>query len=327
MKRVLALLGALLLLGGCSTVTGEERAFAVVLGISGQGDDWQVCARLPTYQAEGDYMTLVAQGTSLGDAMARLNAAAPMELHYGQLRLLLFSEELARSADFPEVVRALSARGEIRPQAAMAVTQDEVTAVVDALEPTTGSRLSKSLETMLAARQRLGVLPLTSLEAWQRTGLRQQPVLAAVSLGEEQISFSGGWLFGGNGQAQGQLNTEEMQLLSLLMGDLRQGTLSLAEGTVTLLDASSRMELQGEEVRCQVTVRYAAASLTEDGLAQALTASLQALAGKLAAANCDALGVARQSVLGALTMAAWKGSAWSYPALTWSFTVEAQRGG
>ncbi len=329
MKRVLALLAALLMLGGCSTVTGEQRAFAVVLGISG-GEEWQVSARLPTYQAEGEYMTLTARGKSLGEAMGGLNAAAPMELHYGQLRLLLFSAQLARSAAFPGVVRALSARAEVRPQAALAITGENVADVVDAMEPATGARLSKSLDTLLEARQRIGLLEITTLEAWQRMGIRRQPTLPNARLSQqdgEKVSFSGGWLFGPGGQAQGQLTDGEMQLLSLLAGRLRQGTLSLPEGTVTLLDAASRITLHAGEVRCRIRLRCAASSLTEDGLAQALASSLQALTGKLAAANCDALGLARQGMWGTLTMPQWQAKEWRYPALNWSFSVEVHRGG
>lgn len=330
MKRVLALLVALLALGGCTTVTGEQRAFAVVLGISGGGEEWQVSARLPTYQAEGEYMTLTAWGKSLGEAMGGLNAAAPMELHYGQLRLLLFSAQLARSAAFPGVVRALFARAEVRPQAALAITGDNVADVVDAMEPATGARLSKSLDTLLEARQRLGLLEITTLEAWQRMGIRRQPTLPNASLPQqdgEKVSFSGGWLFGPGGQAQGQLTDGEMQLLSLLAGRLRQGTLSLPEGTVTLLDTASRITLHAGEARCRIKLRCAASSLTEDGLAQALASSLQALTGKLAAANCDALGLARQAMQGTLTMPQWQAKEWSYPALNWSFSVEVHRGG
>lgn len=333
MRRLLALMAAVLALGGCTAVTGEERAFAVALGIDGAGADWQVCARLPTYQAEGDYMTLTACGSSLGEAMASLNAAAPMELHYGQLRLLLFSARLAQSEMFPEVVRALSTRAEVRPQAALAVTVDTVTDVIDALEPATGSRLSKSLDTLLNARQRLGVLALTTLEAWQRLGIRQQAVLTNVSLPEnnpssgEKVNFSGGWLLGPAGSVQGQLSGREMQLLSLLAGRLHQGTLSLNDGTVTLLDSTSRIVQTGGEVHCQVKLRYAAASLAEDGLAQMLTADLQALCGKLASANCDALGVTRQAMLGTWTIPQWQTKGWNYPALTWRFSVYAQRGG
>lgn len=345
MKRVLALLGALLLLSGCSSLPGEDRSFAVALGVEKADDLWQVSARLPTYQTEGGYMTLTARGTSLGDAMALLNAAAPMELHYGQLRLLLFSAWLARSETFPELLGALSARGEVRPQSALAVTEGSVKEIVDALEPATGSRLSKSLETLLEARQRLGVIPVTTLEEYQRLGNRQQAVLLNMDLptaaeragmdasaggqsaqGVGQVQFAGGWLLGQNGGVTGQLTAVEMQLLSLMAGKLRQGALSLPEGTTTLLDASSSVRLKGEAVCCTLRVRYSASSMTEEGVEAALAKHLQAVAGKLTAANCDALGLARQALLGSLTMQDWQNRQWQYPALTWQFTVKAERG-
>lgn len=345
MKRVLALLAALLLLNGCSSLPGEDRSFAVALGVETTDEGWQVSARLPTYQEEGGYMTLSACGNSLGDAMALLNATAPMELHYGQLRLLLFSAELAQSDAFPELLQALSARGEVRAQAALAVTQANVREVVDALEPATGSRLSKSLETLLEARQRLGVIPLTTLEVFQRLGQRQQAVLLNMDLptaadqpgmdatagmqsaqGGGRVQFAGGWLLGRSGGAKGQLTAMEMQLLSLLAGQLRQGTLSLPEGTTTLLDASSKIRLMGEKLCCTIHLRYSASSLSEEGIEAALTQNLQALAGKLAAADCDALGIARKAMLGSLTMVAWQDKQWQYPALAWQFTIEAERG-
>lgn len=345
MKRVLALLAALLLLNGCSSLPGEERSFAVALGVEKSDEGWRVSARLPTYQAEGGYMTLSACGNSLGDAMALLNATAPMELHYGQLRLLLFSAELAQSAAFPELLRALADRGEVRPQAALAITRANVRDVVDALEPATGSRLSKSLETLLEARQRLGVTPLTTLEAYQRLGQRQQAVLLNVNLpmaepragldatagmqnaqGGGKVQFAGGWLLGRLGSATGQLTAMEMQLLSLTEGRLRQGALSLPEGTTMLLDTSTSIRLLGETVRCTIHLRYSASSLTEAGIEAALAQHLQALAAKLAAADCDALGIARRAMRGTLTMGTWQASQWQYSALTWQFSIKAERG-
>lgn len=345
MKRVLALVVAMLFLNGCSSLPGEERAFAVALGVETTDDGWQVSARLPTYQAEGGYMTLSASGNSLGDAMALLNATAPMELHYGQLRLLLFSAELAQSDDFPELLRVLSSRGEVRPQATLAVTQSSVRQVVDALEPATGSRLSKSLETLLEARQRLGVIPQTTLEAYQRLGQRQQAVLLNISLpladnqpgldtsagmqnaqGGGKVQLAGGWLLGRSGGAKGQVTAMEMQLLSLLAGQLHQGTLSLPEGTTTLLNTSSSIRLMGETVCCTIHLRYSASSFSEEGIEAALTQHLQALAAKLAAADCDALGLARKGMTGSLTMKDWQDKQWRYPALTWQFSIQAERG-
>lgn len=347
-KALAALVMASLLMGGCSTLPGEERAFAVVLGISENGGVWEASARIPAYQTGGGYLTISARGNSIGEAMALLNASAPMELHYGQLRMLLFSKGLAQSGQFPELLRALSARGEVRAQAALCVTEDNVLDVMDALEPATGSRLSKSLESLMKARQAVGVLPETTLTEWLRMGERQQAVLMGAAMestaentvpgmdagagdqaakGAGKVQFSGGWLVGDNGQVQGSLTAMEMQLLSLIQGRLKQGALSLPEGTVTLLQTSSSIDLNGQEVHCRLHVRYSASSLTEEGLSGAMIASLQSLTGKLAAAGCDALGIARQAMMKCSDMAQWHELNWpeKYPALTWRFTIDAHR--
>ncbi|MBE5803298.1 MAG: hypothetical protein E7316_02170 [Clostridiales bacterium] len=349
MKRWLpALVAAMLLLGGCSVLPGEDRAFAVAMGVSETGGVWEVSVRLPTYQTGGGYMTLTARGNSLGEAMALLNASAPMELHYGQLRLLLFAETLAESDRFQEILRALAARGEVRPQAVIAVTPDNVPDVMDALEPATGSRLSKSLESLMKAREKAGVAELVTLEEWQRMGQRQQVVLMNAAMesaaantvpgmdatageqaakGAGKVQFSGGWMASHTGAVKGELTAMEMQLLSLLKGKTRQGVLSLPEGTLTLLDAKCSITLEGQEVQCSLRVRYSASDMTEEGAQAALISSLQSLTGKLGKAGCDALGVGRKAMLGRMTMEDWKRLNWpeTYPALTWRFTVKAER--
>lgn len=348
MKRMLALVLSALLCTGCSALPGEDRSFAVALGVSENGGVWEVSARIPAYQTSGGYLTISARGNSIGEALALLNASAPMELHYGQLRMMLFSKDLAQSSAFAELLRAISARGEVREQAALCVTEDSVLDVMDALEPATGSRLSKSLESLLAARRQLGVLPEAALSSLRRMGERQQGVLIAAALestaddtvpgmdasagdqaakGAGKIQFSGGWLLGMDGQVHGSLTAMDMQLLSLLQGTLRQGTLSLPEGTLTLLDADSSINLEGQTVHCRIKLRYSAATFTQEGVQQALISSLQGLSGKLAAAGCDALGLGRQAMLGCADMAQWHALDWRslYPALEWRFTVEAER--
>ncbi len=348
MKKAMAVVLATLLLGGCSALPGEERAFAVVLGISENGGVWEAGARIPTYQTGGGYLTISARGNSLGEALALLNASAPMELHYGQLRMLLFSKGIAQSAQFPELLRALAARGEVRAQAALCVTEDNVPDVLDALEPATGSRLSKSLEALMTSRQMVGVAPVITLSDWLRMGDRQQAVLMNAAMepqtanavpgmdeaagtqavkGAGKVQLSGGWLADAQEKVQGNLTAMEMQLLSLLQGKLRQGTLSLPEGTATLLEASSSVKLKDQEVHAKLRLRYSASNLTEDGLTQALLSALHGLTGKLAAAGCDALGIARQAMAGCADWSQWHALNWSekYPALTWRFTIEVER--
>lgn len=348
MKRGVAILLSIMLLSGCSALPAEDRAFAVALGISENAGLWEVGVRVPVYQTGGGYMTLSAKGSSLGEAMALLNASAPMELHYGQLRLMVFSESTARRTSFPELLRALAARGEVRPQAALAVTRDNVLDVMDALEPATGSRLSKSLETLLEAREKTGVAAIVTLDEWQRMGERQQAVLLNVAMepgqsgalqgmnatagelpvqGAGKAQFSGGWMMNAEGKVQGTLSAAEMQLLALLKDELHQGTLTLPEGTLTLLDTNSKLTLEQDSIRCKLRVQYSAASMTEEGVQAALISALQALAGKLSAAGCDALGIARKAVLGCSTAEDWRQMTWpeQYAALAWHFVIQVER--
>ena len=326
MRRVCCLLLAMLLLTGCSALPEEDRAFAVVLGLDKQGDAWRAWARIPSYQQVGGYLTLSAQGRSLGEAMAQLEAAAPMSLHYGQLRMMVFSRELAESAGFPGVLDALASRNGVRSQAALAVTEDDMASLMDAIEPPTGTRLSKSLEGMMAARREQGVIPDATLAGLRRMGERQQPVLMGVLM-EDGMQLSGGWLFDADGRLRDSLSAAEQQLLSLLSGSFHRGTLSLGEGTLTVTEADSRVRLMGGEAVCSVRLRYTSSSFSEEGTAQRLDAALSALTAKFAAAHCDALGLGRQAIMGCENLEAWHSLDWQarYPALRWRFDLQMER--
>ena len=57
-------------------------------------------------------MTLSARGQSLTEALSQLDAAAPMRMHYGQVRLLVFSRETAESAGFSAALEELASMPE-----------------------------------------------------------------------------------------------------------------------------------------------------------------------------------------------------------------------
>ena len=326
MRRVCCLLLVVLLLTGCAALPEEDRAFAVVLGMDREGDAWRTWARIPSYQQEGGYLTVSAQGGSLGEAMAQLEAAAPMALHFGQLRMMVFSRALAESGDFPGVMDVLASRNGVRRQAALAVTEHDMASLMDGLEPPTGTRLSKSLEAMMAVRREQGLIPDTTLSGLRRMGERQQPVLMGIAL-EDGMQLSGGWLLGADGRLQGSLTAADQQLLSLLSGIFRQGTLSLGEGTLTVTEADSRVRLMDGEAVCSVRLRYTSSSFSEEGAAQRLNDALSALTAKLAAARCDALGLGRQAMMGCADIEAWRRLDWQarYPALRWRFDLQLER--
>lgn len=326
LRRVIVILVCGCLMGGCSALPAEERAFAVALGISKASDQWQVSARIPGYQEEGDYLTLTAQGTSLQEALAGLDAAAPMRMHYGQVRLLIFDRALAETEELPSAMTLLAHRADMRLQAEVCVTQMDMGALMDALDPQTGRRLSKSLDVLLETRHRLGVIPQTSLSAVMRMGQRQCPVMLNIAAGEDgKPSLSGGWLTDQAGAVRVLLSPEETQLLMLMQGALKKTTLTLAGHTVTLTDAKSRLRLNGNEAQCAITLRYTATDLTQAGVVAEVQQAMLALTQRLSEADCDALGLGGCAIRHFRDMGAWSALDWDalYPHLTWRITVTA----
>ena len=348
MKKLLIVMAALLLCASCSALPAEERAFAVALGVSESGGTWEVSARVPTYQTSGGYLTLTARGSSLSEALALLDATAPMTMHLGQLRVVIFSQGLAASSSFQSTLTELAMRREFRLQAQVCVTADPVADVIDKLEPATGARLSKSLDVLLETRADQGVIPSAALSDVLRRGERQSWVAVNVALesaanlgqpgmdesagtqaasGTGKVQIGGGWLIGQDGSAHGQLTAGEMQLLALMAGELPKGTLSFDDGSVTLISSSAKVRLKGNAVACDISLRYTHSVMTEAGVQHAVTTACREVLGKLAAADCDALGVGRQAIRGHWDMASWHKLDWPlrYPQLDWQVTVLPQR--
>ncbi len=325
MKRLMTLLMCLLLTG-CAALPAEERSFAVALGVAGGPGAWRVYARIPTYQTGGGYTTVSGEGDTLPHALAALDAAAPMQLHLGQLRLLVFSADTARSAEFPAALATLSERHDLRADASLAITEDGLGALMDALKPATGARLSKSLDVLLETRLEQGTVPRAALADVLRMDDRQQPVLMNIALDGKDITLSGGWPIGSDGSAAWMLTPEEMQLLSLMQGRLKRGVVSLQEGTVRLTDASADVELsvptlQAASVR--LILGISASPLTEEALSQATATACLGLLGRLSAVGCDALGLGRQAIACARSMEDWHELDWPqrYREIVWTVSV------
>ena len=325
MKRLMTLLMCLLLTG-CAALPAEERSFAVALGVAGGPGVWRVYARIPTYQTGGGYTTVSGEGDTLPHALAALDAAAPMQLHLGQLRLLVFSADTARSAEFPAALATLSERHDLRADASLAITEDGLGALMDALKPATGARLSKSLDVLMETRLEQGTVPRAALADVMRMGDRQQPVLMNIALDGAEIALSGGWPIGSDGSAAWMLTPEEMQLLSLMQGRLRRSVLSLAEGTVRLTDVSADVELSVptmETASVRLILGISASPLTEEALSRAAATACLGLLGRLSAVGCDALGLGRQAVAHAKDAADWDALDWParYREIAWTVSV------
>ena len=311
---------------GCTALPAEERSFAVALAVSGEEGAWTVHARIPTYQSGGGYATVSGEGDTVSHALAALDAASPLQLHLGQTRLLVFPADVARSEAFPAVLTSLRERDDLRPQAALAVTESSAAQVMDALTPATGQRLSKSLDALLETRVREGTALSATLAELHLMGERQQAALMNLSLEDGAVSIAGSWPMGADGRVTQPLTPQETQLLSLMLGRMKSGTLSLTEGVLQLTEATADVELllptmQQAAVRLQLRVK--ASSLTEDAIAQAVASACLGVLGRLSVMGCDALGLARQAITHVEDMREWQEADWSarYRDMAWTVSV------
>ena len=319
--RWLALLLLLPLLTSCAALPAEERAFAVALMVDKADDTWRVHARIPTYNTGGGYVTVRGEGASPDAALADMDADAPMHIHLSQLRLLVLDAALGGEAY--AVMLALSARADMRPQCAVAATEDPAGAVMEALQPATGARLSKGLDVLLDTRTAQGVILPAPLSRIIRMGERQSPVLMALTVTDGGIDLAGGWALGMSGLIP--LTQEETALLALLHGDVKDETLRLSGGTAHVRDATAKTTLQTDErsVCVTLTMTAVASALTLKGLEAALAEDALTLLTRLYREGCDGLGLGRQAILGASDMAQWHALDWPgiLPQLQWTVAV------
>lgn len=101
MKRLLLLLLGCLSWGAAPPCPGRMRSFALCLGVHTSTSGVEVAVQLPNYKGDQKYLVLSAAGDSFDEALSSLTAVSPSRLHFGQLRLVVFSQETAASAGFP----------------------------------------------------------------------------------------------------------------------------------------------------------------------------------------------------------------------------------
>ncbi len=329
MKRLMAVLLLVIGLSGCTVLPGEERAFAVALCVERAEGAWQAYARVPAYHAEGGYTTIHGAGTTLDGAFSALEAASPMRLSFGQLRLIALSASSGTDDAMPGALRILVRKKDIRPDALVSVAYARAGEVSDSMNPVTGTRLSKSLEKLFEAKREQGRMPFVTLNDISRMGERESLVLPCLRVeraeGEEaaQIVFEGCVLFGMNGMRALTLDDEETRLLSVLRGQMSRGRLPVEGEEMVFTGISSRTRLLKEGISTTITMRASGHDPSVDGLEAHLTQPFRVLTQKLQEAGCDALGLARQSIAGADTWQTWIDSDWTgkYPDLPWEVRV------
>lgn len=329
MIRLLALLMMLFLLcTSCTALPAEERAFAVALCVEKENETWRVHGRIPTYQTGGGYLTVSGDGESMTAALASMEAAAPMHLHLSQLRLLVLDEALAETDELSAALHTLAERPDMRLQCAVALTDESAKDVAEALKPSTGARLSKSIDVLLESRIEQGTILSATLADVIRMGERQSPVLIALKLEDKKVSLAGGYALTGKLYLGERIEEKDTPLLSLLLGQTKNLRLTLEGETAEVREISvkTRLENDGSFAGLDVSLRTTFSTLSKTGLEQTIAETCVSLLSSLSAKGCDVLGLGRKVIVHAEDMASWHDLDWPshLRSIGWSVAVKVQ---
>lgn len=326
MKRLLCLLMICFCCASCSALPPEERAFCVALLIDGNAEECRVFVRVPTYQDNGGYQTLSASGATLTDALRTLESAAPMRLHWGQLRLIVLSRAWAADIPIARTLSDLSGVENLRLHASVAVTEEKASELAEKLVPASGTRLSKTIDVMTQARHEQGVMPTCAASALLRYGSRQSPVLSGAQISGESFLLGGAWLTDADGLVRGFLTPEETQILLLMQGELTRTQLLLPDHALHLTEARCQVALADSEATCRIRLRYDHADLAPQAVSAETAQACLNVLNQLQAIGCDALGLGRQAIRHSRSMADWRDS--DFPSrfrrLRWTVEVRSE---
>lgn len=314
MKKLLPLLLCLLLLPGCAAQV-ELSMMAVCLGVDADADGIALTVKSPDYTSgakedKNGYTTLTAQGETWPRAVDALYAAAPVSLHFGQLREIVISRAAFEALPPEELLGYIDQLPGVRSHALVAVCPGTAREAVKAMEPVIGKRLSKYLDIALAHAEAEGSIPATSLSCAVRdlSGPWRDPVLAWTEGGAYALGDGpGGYLTEAQTQLLRLIRGED-QSYRLAYGDRIFGASRRRRARLSLHSADGQDTLM---LTLPVTLTY---SVYENppapGAEVALRTEIEALLRALQDLGCDALGFGCMAVRDYATLPLWLQSGW-----------------
>ena len=328
MKRLMAVLMALLLAGCGPAGQIEGQAFCVSLAVdAGESGGIVLSARYPSYGANGkdeksDYLLTAAAGPDFASALYALNAAIPRALNLTQVKSLIVSEKIASSAGFFSLLRDMKL-SRLDGEANLIVCGGEARSLLEAQQPLIGLRLSDTLVTEIERYRRLGIVPGGTLQRvfYDAASVYSDPVTTYAAArpkeekaesnppapeaeagaleyeGENRDEYFGAALFRGGAMA-GTLGGGETQILRLI----RDGATGLPMAmNGALLTVSRRGALRVEvdfeagwiSVSLKVGLEDPRGDAEEAAVAKTLSDGLDALTKKCQALGVEPFGYAR----------------------------------
>jgi len=325
-------------LGGCSDGLSQSL-MVITMGIDLKESGVTVSIKAPNYGATGKsessaggekdeeaYFTLSVTGQTWEHAMSLLNAAAPRQLRFGQVREIVVSLDTVRNGQLPQLLMQVDILQNVRTHARVIVCEGSAAAFLKSQKSVIGKRLSAYLDVTLDTLREKGYIPTATLSSLLRDlfSIWRDPLIACAAFAQEgeigrdlsdpdrPVSQSAGTLpaSGANmGEYVGALalgsagsltllTGYEVQLYHLITGQLHSMAMGVDGQFFDVLPrGKSRLQLKseaGRDVLClhlPLTVEYSAFrdAPTAD-VKTHIQREAEALICKLQAAGCDALG-------------------------------------
>lgn len=314
MRRLLAVLlacGMLPLWGCLPAVQPENRAIVQAAGVDAAEDGWQITLQLfdpetadREGQNQGGPTLATAEGATLSEAFALLEAQKGKEIFLGSCRLLVLGPQVPPRP----VLEYFNSRPQSRPTMMVAAAQTTARQLLKS--GGTGYDTARRAEALLLlAEQERRLPPCRMLQLLEALETRGQdgvlPLLAAAA--EEQT----GPLPAGSLVLQGEvpalvLSPKETMLLGMTQGGPCSITLAVGDAAVTLERLKVRFSFPDKaapavvelEAKGRVSEQTAETAQQTASIAQAAEAELEArfaqLAEKLSEAGCAPFCLCRQ---------------------------------
>lgn len=210
---------------------------------------------------QNGYVLTQTEGDSINECLTTLYAALPRHLSFLQVRGLFFSETLAGSDELFDALSPLMQARLVRSSAPVFLCRGRAEDVIGMLNPSFGTRMSKTMLSRLDTLEEQSIIPETTLSAFYShmmdSGADPLAVTAAVNAmnyvektppkqgdqgtdylaGElphnsiHPVDFYGAAVFDGT-RVKLLLDGYETQLLNLCMGSFKRGDLIVMDKTV-----------------------------------------------------------------------------------------------
>jgi spore germination protein KC len=253
MKIILMCLAVLLFTGCWDRVEVEEMAYVMAIGIDkGKGDHYNITYQIAnpqvgtTQSAESqnepasEIITVVAPGVI--SARDTANVSVSRRITFSHTKLLIVSEELAKSEKFPNIIYSLLRDTEIRRTISILVSRENASEFLRGNSPKLETRPHKFYDFMLRRWQETGLAPTPTLSRFvARTEGRSGLFLAIYATTKVQ--------------EHGKLGNEDEYIAGEV--NISGGNPTEVIGSAVFKDGVMIDTLTGEETRISLNLRPA----------------------------------------------------------------------